>query len=265
MGKCRLSVVALVLLVAGMAHASLLVHYDFEGSDYSEYLANKGTGTHALELSTGTRVTYALNADGESEKVLEFFANDQYAAIGNSDLGSVGLDTTVALWFKGTADNGQGDYIIGGRYLPRLMLNPDGATLDLDAYAGASGTVQTFGTTNVDDGEWHCLAFVFDGEIVGGVTTGVVKLYVDGELDGSNTIVGTTDGGFYYDNTLWLGARDKYGDQSDVSNETQGYFDDVRIYDEALSINELNAIYGVPEPMTIALLAVGGLFIRKRR
>jgi hypothetical protein len=123
--------------------------------------------------------------------------------------------------------------------------------------AGDSNSV-VYGSSNVDDEEWHFLAFTFDGEVVGGVTTGDVKLYVDGYLEGSEMLVGTTSAGIAFDEFLSLGARyytyidPDFGFEVDViNNEIRGYFDDVKIFNEAksfLEIRELGGFDWAPDP-----------------
>jgi hypothetical protein len=44
-----------------------------------------------------------------------------------------------------------------------------------------------------------------------------------------------------------------------------GAIDDVRIYDRALSGTEVADLYALPEPATLALLALGGLAMLRRR
>lgn len=44
-----------------------------------------------------------------------------------------------------------------------------------------------------------------------------------------------------------------------------GYIDDVRIYDYALSPDEIQTLYQAPEPASLSLLALGGLAMLRRR
>ena len=103
-------------------------------------------------------------------------------------------------------------------------------------------------------GEWVFLAGVFDGSSF--------NLYV-GDLN--DAPLGGVPNAFPYPiepsmNNLNIGR-----DPSNTGRLFDGLIDEVRIYNRGLNETEVLAIYNVPEPATMSLLALGGLAVLKRR
>ena len=80
------------------------------------------------------------------------------------------------------------------------------------------------GTTNVNDGQWHHFAGVYDGSNI--------TLYVDGAVDATSTATGTISTNT---NNLWIG-----GNSGNTTRFWDGWIDDVRIYDTGLTETEIN-------------------------
>jgi hypothetical protein len=136
----------------------------------------------------------------------------------------------------------------------------------LECYFQSSQGSKTWQVANIDkatvaaiwaDGLFHQVAGTYDPTIA------LLSLYVDGVLVNTNR-----SGTFVIGDTIVQNAtRNWYigGDSAHADRLYSGLIDDVRIYDEALSAEEVRAL--VPEPATIALLGLGGLAllrIRKR-
>ena len=83
-----------------------------------------------------------------------------------------------------------------------------------------------YGNTDVNDGHWHHVAGVYDQQNI--------YLYVDGKLDASVAASGT----------IRVNEEPVYiGENSEVSNRFwNGLIDDVRIYNYALSAEEISEI-----------------------
>lgn len=96
-----------------------------------------------------------------------------------------------------------------------------------------------FTSTVLTDGEWHHIAFTFDGT--------VERIYIDYVEEGSRDLTGEGS----------LAAA--YGDSIGfvVGTATEGLFDEVRVSDTALSPDAF--LYAVPEPTSLTLLSLGGV------
>jgi hypothetical protein len=88
------------------------------------------------------------------------------------------------------------------------------------------------GNVDVDDGQWHHIAGVYDGKMI--------YLYVDGELDLSKPAWGHTNSD---DSPVYIGANSQV-----VGREWTGLIDDVRIYSYPLSAEEIKMLYDGKEP-----------------
>ncbi len=87
-----------------------------------------------------------------------------------------------------------------------------------------------YGNQNVVDGIWHFVAGVYEGG-----TERITKLFVDGKLDASGTI--STE-----PNTI-LGTNWRMGRFMEGSPNFQGFLDEVRVYNTALTEQEIWDLY----------------------
>lgn len=107
------------------------------------------------------------------------------------------------------------------------------------------------GNIPLTDGTWHQLVGVYNSD-------NTASIYVDGQLAGSasdvinyNTTADFMVGGFWYLNT------------GRPINTFNGLIDEVQLYDNSLSANDVTALYNsynqnaVPEPSTIFLFSAG--------
>jgi len=161
---------------------------------------------------------------------------------------------TISLWFKTSSANGSGGYLIGFsqsgdgdihdqyyQYDRHLYL---GDQDDGKAYFGisVSGAKGIQSLSNVNDGAWrHALGW-FDQR--------TMKIYIDGVLQGTRSSwAGLRYQGYwimgYHDLTEWgwiqLGDS-AHSDYLPADFHFSGAIDDVRIYNRALSGNEIAAL-----------------------
>jgi hypothetical protein len=221
------------LLMVGSASAELVAHWPLDD----------GSGTVAADV-TGNGSDGTLNGDpqwvaGKVGGALEFDGDD-YVDCGNQDILNFGTnDWTITAWIRTTqADRGtifaNGSDNSGGiRFtLATHEANDDHITLTTD---DNSTKVQALGATVVIDGEWYHVAGMREG-----TTT---KVYVNGVLDGTNTVPAEYDFSGASQSNAYIGAIDGNSDTATVSLEKIyiGIIDDVRIYDSALTEIELQA------------------------
>ncbi len=174
--------------------------------------------------------------DGAVDGALNFDGFDDYVAIQNLYYdGSGYAEVSVTAWIRTTDGNDQIIASYDRNEYWRLEINGSGGgpgQVGWDVRT-STGQVDYGSTTRVDDGEWHHVAAVFDN--------GTLTIYIDGNPEPS------ASGG----STFGRGVNTRYGflgvgseaTTFDGSRGPNNYFngdmDDVRIYDRALSAEEI--------------------------
>jgi len=204
--------------------------------------------------NNGTIVGATWTSEGMS-----FDGEDDYVDVGDKSSLEFpsGKSFSLTYWFKGTDHSEMSDGIIAKGY--------GGGDYDLKpwymVYYRTTGRVGLFlrdssgtdydSSTNgpvIDDGNWHFLAHVYDAE------NGEIRNYLDGELDADSVVTGV--------------PNDSYGTNSGKfvlmdhnQRYTQGTITGVRIYNRALSAEEVNRLYqlgrsytGLPETGTVYVI-----------
>jgi hypothetical protein len=228
-----------VLGLAGnaLAEPNLIAHYVFEGdfNDISGYFFPAPVG----EPCCTTSIVY--DADKDSN-VVSLNGYNEWVNCGqtvHTALGPLfGNNITLACWVKDTGSNFSTGMVSNG-YSWRLYCqqNTD-IGLQINGLENASNDPCTyiFGTLGRLDGKWHHAAGVFDYNSL------TMSLYVDGIPDGSVT-AHHTGASFDLGNTyykFYIGAQ-----QGVVGREFDGLIDDVRIYNRALSHQEIRLLTGM--------------------
>ncbi len=231
MGRRIILVTALVLgfvspVLAAEPDPSLMGYWKFDG-DTQDASGNNRHGTLA-----GNPVLIQAGAHGGA---LSLDGNGDYVTIagykGVNATGGVQHAFTVANWFRTTFDSGDREMVTWGT-------NVGGQRLSWRVYLGAlrteHGSGNLMGTTLCNDGEWHHGALV----VAEGANLRVpaTRLYLDGVEEavtsGSNTAFNLTAGA-----DVSIGRR--------ADNNTRywlGELDEVRIYDRALTAEEVKAL-----------------------
>lgn len=252
--KRTMAVVSAVVMVAALcsaAEAAVLVgQWNFENA------ANLGldsSGTNHNGTVSGS-VTQVAGPAGFGNAAHFDAATSAKIAVPPMSGYDAKPGATFALWFKLDAIAARFDGLIsqgGTAYriltsFDKLYMNTGGGP---DLTPSATGFHQG-PAFNV--GEWNHLALVIKDQ----GTSRVAELYINGVLHNTNTQAATNASAGSF--STYIGAGDDGG-----AHFLAGSLDDVRVYDGALTATEVAGL--IPEPMTLGLLAAGGLGLLRRR
>ena len=237
--KILLTVFVMCITIgATRSQATLVGHWKFD----------EGSGTTAVDSSSYSNNGTLTNMDPGTDWItgvfggaLDFDGVDDYVDLGVP--ASTGLDVsgafTVALWAKPRGFNSSWNYLM--RHKSKFefgfydTVNAEKPEFKLKNDSGDRFSVRG---SELTVGHWYHIVGVRDGSFMG--------IYVNGVLvDSRNDFAGNLTS-----NAEFLGIGGEDGDDS-----FNGAIDDVRIYNHALTQEEIAAI--IPEPTTIALLAFG--------
>ena len=177
----------------------------------------------------------ASNVTVNSSQALSLDGVDGSLAIPDSDVIDFGTnqDFTVEAWIKADAnqvDLGNGDNDIiekwgvgGGSYPFVIRYYRDQGKIIVARYDGANNPA-IVSTATIDDEQFHHLAFVKDG--------GTLKLYIDGQLDGSTA--DTTTGNTQNNYPIYVGSRN-------TDNYFKGEVDELRLWNVGRTEAEIQA------------------------
>jgi hypothetical protein len=198
---------------------SLKGHWELDGvAADSSWYGLSSTVTGSLWDPNG-RIDGAVRLDGIDDKIKV----DDYKGVPG------GQSRTTCAWIKTSQALGEivtwGEFEVdGGRWVMRI--NSSGV---LNVQVGG-GTIS--GTTVITDGIWHHVAAVLEND--GTPNLDEVKLYVDGTeeaVPGTSVAINTI-----YSTVVKIGV---YGSTANYFN---GWLDDVRIYNQALSEAEIDEL-----------------------
>ena len=194
---------------------------------------------------------YTTDNQGNEDSAMSFNGTTDYIAIQNLHYDTAGQipEITVSAWVKIPAGGGNWSIVDFDRsdYYTCAAGIPSGSTNGAGDYVGwhttnsSGGIDDMWSTGTVRDDAWHFIAWVYDGNEVNDK-----KIYIDGALDaekdaettGVNLGKGSTRYGFLGDGseaTAFNGGRNNIWYEGSIS--------DVRIYNRALSIDEIKQLY----------------------
>jgi hypothetical protein len=196
------------------AFGNLMMWYKFDdltgttATDSSEY------GNHG----TLNNISFSGNSvSGQIGNALSFDGNNDYI-VASSNITYYGNSFTITAWFK-TTSTGDGKIISTKNDAHPLQIHNG----NLRICVGGC----TAGATSIDDNQWHFAAVVGDGNDV--------RAFLDG-----NSSPEITRGAISND----LSGIPRIGVTAySTLHDFSGEIDDVRVYNKALSLSEINAIF----------------------
>lgn len=266
MSRAKLLVMAgglVVLLMAASARADYTENlagwwnFDASGGSQVDSSSNGNTGT----LVGGVWQSSYAGRTG----VIYFDGNDDYVQVLHSASLSLTANLTITAWVN-VADlsvqrsiiSKTGNNIYTEPYWNHpapydfYLTNGTGNQALLRGNGYYTNTKSATGTSGVSLNDWHHVAVSMSGTSV--------AFYIDGVAAGTgtiNTTMGDAGGPVYIGN-----RRDQISGGSGPM-DFNGYLDDVRIYNTALSQSEIQSV--IPEPGSILLVVSGALFLASRR
>lgn len=163
---------------------------------------------------------------GQNNGAIEFDGANDYVDCGNDPLLNITDAVTIAFWVK-TDDSGNGQdnpYVAKGDHSYAIK-HKSNNNIEFFIYDGTWYTVWYAVNSSFND-DWHHLAGTYDGS--------QLKLYIDGEEVDTANHTGSIDTTAYSVNI---------GRNSEITSRVyEGMMDDVRIYDRALTAEEIAAM-----------------------
>lgn len=236
-------VMVIMLALTTLCFGGLVAHYEFNDNYDDSVGINHGTAYGQTNIVT----------DVQRGKVANFDGNGDYIDCGN-DTSLQSSDFSAAFWFKSrswTQVHSSYNGIISKRddFFTSLdwEIYYDGNHNEIRAMAANHSALFQNDDINPSLNTWHHLAFTKYGT--------EAKLYIDGLLKSIDIM----------DELITTNAVLRIGTigLDRLYQGFDGYIDDVRIYDNALSQQEVTEL--VPEPASIFVLGSGLIWLRRKR
>ena len=208
----------------------LVLHFPFDGNvkDVSGHEYNKNV--KRFSWRDYKRPKLSTDRNGQTRKAYAF-NDDDFINIG--DTLPYKSSITVSAWIN-TKRKSEWVYIVAGEQTDFVFALNEGKL----AFGGEGNN--PFGpdihsSTLLNDGQWRHAAASYNGTIL--------KIYVDGVLENASK-----KSGVFKNTELYIG-RARLPERRDERNML-GSIDDVRIYNRALSDEEVKALYDLEKPKT---------------
>lgn len=233
MGKKNLLISAILLFSIilsnlVLAQNGLVSYWEFEQNVEDSIGVNDGTRYNFTNGYVTGKYGYGLDFNSTAEQYVDY-GNDTSLNFGSGDF-------SVELWVKTTQ--------VGHGVLSKYdFINDIGYIFSIESYGGYFGVFDgvvypdATSTTNVSDGTWHHIVGIRNGDNV--------TIYVDGDWEDTESqgTMGSTD----VTDDLLMGYYNGWGDYFN------GTIDNVRIWDRALTEEEIESLYltnELPPPPT---------------
>ena len=202
----------------------LVGSWSFDAPDMAGNIAYDRSG----QGNNGTLTNGPARAPGKVGQALKFDGVNDYVNLGTNAMGNLGDSHTVAAWIKTASSTGSiitewqagvcGDVVVG---------------LNSGKFAFHDGSATTItSNASVSDGGWHSVIAVSD--------VSAARLYIDGVQDNSTSDVDWRNTCTAQD--VVIGDREP---DSSTKTPFDGLIDEVRVYNRALSPDEIKRLYNM--------------------
>lgn len=203
-------------------------------------LDNTANDYCGVNNGTATDITYQTSPKVSGYSALYNASNTSTITLADTNGVLFGAgDATVSMWIKTTATSaGKGLFAnYDNKNTPAFFIfrisNTNVKRISLFIYDSGADGVLSEGTIDVNDGKWHHVVGIRNGQ--------TVTTYVDGKLDGTATgaNVGSTDS----TRDFRIGGYDYWSGSEYLSFNWNGSIDDVRMWKQALTAAEVRGLY----------------------
>ena len=228
----KLTILLLTIILVSTAVADLpspVGWWEFEGNfNDSSGNGNNGTPFGQPIIADDPERGQVLSLNGQSDSVLIY---PQYnLSVGTSDF-------TICAWIKAPQAQSDRDIFFNGNYSAQWYnLELDSTGKVRGALCDGTAIAYAQSDTIVDDNTWHHIAVVFDRD-------SGAQVYIDGMPDGPASDI-TSVAGDISSELSFIGVN------CDLGQSFAGLIDDLRVYDLALSLEQIGEVSGID--LTIA-------------
>jgi hypothetical protein len=207
----------------------LVGHWVLDGDNYNVSTGRVTDKTPYEKHGTNNGAILTTDKNGQANGAMSFNGVNNYISISYANPVK---QTSVVAWFKSSGAPAGGYHIVTGGSNAEISINTSGQirtgivtnTMGRQVFNSGSGLV---------DGGWHQVAFTYDGANL--------RSFIDGSQTATNPVSGDLVG--------TAGEIGRYLSNAYVAN---GSISDVRIYNRALSVNEISSLFSSYKPKVMA-------------
>lgn len=203
---------------------------------------DEGSGITTIDRSgrdnDGTLNNAPTWVEGKSGQAIQFDGIDQYVALGNDSFLQITGNVTFSAFIYPTSAAGNQWVVSRGNWNTGLTFGISSQRVYCEISDAAGAFTSLTGDTVMDLNTWHHIAVTWNA------TTGLLCVYLDGVLDNSKTF---NDGG-----TMKVGAVNCYIGRRETAGYFVGKIDEVRMFNNDLSLAQLVAINDNPASISFS-------------
>ena len=255
--KVRMSHPLLLQMKAAAIVIALVMQSNVMGallSDISAYWPADGNATDVVGTNNGTLQNGASFDTGKFGQAFDLTGPSDLVQMSQPIKFTAAEDFTISLWVNQAVTPANSGYIFEtrqGQFSGFSVLTLSDNRIVMGGRADNGFILGGASQGPINNGQWYHVAAVFDRGAA------ELRLYIDGLLNATSSLAAAS--GFTASDKLFLGA---VSSQNDAFN-FNGLVDEVQVYERALTATEIQSL--LPEPTSLALLALGGLMLVSRR